>query len=110
MNTKINSNNRLDTVKVKMLQLQKGVLNLDISRRYGFSPAEVSRHVVGDGRRKEVQLAIAEALGVSLDEIVFKVDMPSASAERSDDKKAGRVRRSTARLRRPPMAGEIRSR
>lgn len=72
MNTKNISTYRLDTRKVKILQIQKNVQNKDIVQRYGFSAAEVSRHVQGDGRRKDVQEAIAAALGVSLEDILLK--------------------------------------
>lgn len=71
MNTKINCY-RLDTKKVKVLQIHKEVQNLAIAERSGFSKAEISRHIQGDGRRFAVQQAIASALGVPLDDILLK--------------------------------------
>ncbi len=80
MNTKHNCY-RLDTKKVKVLQIQKEVSGLAIAAQSGFSRAEISRHIQGDGRRFVVQQAIARALGVALDDIVLKPEIVAASEQ-----------------------------
>lgn len=82
MDYKLSSDYLLDPVKVKILQLQKKIQNLDIARDKGIHPAHISRHINGKGRNPKIQQAIADYLGVDLMDIVQEpeTDQPEQPA------------------------------
>lgn len=72
MNYKLLSNYLLDPLKVKVLQIQKGVSGADLARKLGVHPVVISSHINGKSRNPKIQEAIAKALGVPLVDIAIE--------------------------------------
>jgi hypothetical protein len=64
---------RLDRKKVKLLQAERELRNIDIARMKGIHPVPLAHNISGKGRNLAIQQAIADALGVSLESIAIPV-------------------------------------
>lgn len=72
MDYKLLSNYLLDPMKVKVLQIQKGVSGVALAKKLGVHPVVISLHINGKSRNPKIQEAIAKALGARLTDIAVE--------------------------------------